>query len=126
MLGELAPVYHSLTLEVSFIAKDVNRSSDSILLYALESPPATYQASLLCDHTQIDLVTLDLSFISILAVLPAVKGLLSQQGVLLTLIKPQFEAPREQVGIHLWGSAAVSETELTLRSLVAVPSPLLG
>ncbi len=45
----------------------------------------------------VDLVTMDLSFISILKVLPAVKGFLSE-GELLSLLKPQFEAGRGQVG----------------------------
>lgn len=46
----------------------------------------------------IDLVTLDLSFISILKVLDAVKNLLKPTGELITLIKPQFEAEKHQVG----------------------------
>lgn len=43
------------------------------------------------------LVTTDLSFISVLKVLPAVKEFLGQ-GQLLSLIKPQFEAGKGQVG----------------------------
>lgn len=46
----------------------------------------------------IDLVTLDLSFISILKVLDAVKNVLTSTGQLITLIKPQFEAEKHQVG----------------------------
>lgn len=45
----------------------------------------------------IDLVTLDLSFISIIKVLPAVKKLLPEGKQLVTLIKPQFEAQRGEV-----------------------------
>jgi len=45
---------------------------------------------------RVDLVTLDLSFISVLKVLPAVRGLLARGGALLVLIKPQFEAGRAQ------------------------------
>jgi 23S rRNA (cytidine1920-2'-O)/16S rRNA (cytidine1409-2'-O)-methyltransferase len=44
-----------------------------------------------------DIVTTDLSFISVLKVLPAVKEFLGN-GQLLSLIKPQFEARKEQVG----------------------------
>lgn len=47
---------------------------------------------------QVDLVTLDLSFISVLKVMEAVVGLLKDQGKLIVLIKPQFEARREDVG----------------------------
>ena len=46
----------------------------------------------------VDLVTLDLSFISVLKVMPAVTPLLKEGGKLIVLIKPQFEAERRQVG----------------------------
>lgn len=46
----------------------------------------------------VDLVTLDLSFISVLKVMDAVTGLLKPDGQLIVLIKPQFEARKEEVG----------------------------
>ena len=46
----------------------------------------------------VDLKTLDLSFISVLKVMDAVKALLKPTGYLLVLIKPQFEAERHEVG----------------------------
>ncbi|KAK2965804.1 hypothetical protein RJ640_025313 [Escallonia rubra] len=49
-------------------------------------------------NQKVDLVTLDLSFISILLVMPAVVNLMKKEATLVTLIKPQFEAPRSQVG----------------------------
>ncbi|KAL6506196.1 hypothetical protein OROGR_024377 [Orobanche gracilis] len=45
---------------------------------------------------KVDLVTLDLSFISILTVMPAVVNLMKNDAILVTLIKPQFEAHRSQ------------------------------
>ncbi|MFC2161483.1 TlyA family RNA methyltransferase [Acidobacteriota bacterium] len=45
----------------------------------------------------VDLVTMDLSFISVLVVLPAVKKIVSD-GIVVSLIKPQFEVERNQVG----------------------------
>uniref|UniRef100_A0A3Q7IXB2 Ribosomal RNA methyltransferase FtsJ domain-containing protein n=1 Tax=Solanum lycopersicum TaxID=4081 RepID=A0A3Q7IXB2_SOLLC len=45
---------------------------------------------------KVDLVTLDLSFISILLVMPAVVNLMKEEATLVTLIKPQFEARRSQ------------------------------
>lgn len=45
-----------------------------------------------------DLAVMDLSFISIKLVLPAVCALLKDGGELMCLIKPQFEAGREEVG----------------------------
>jgi 23S rRNA (cytidine1920-2'-O)/16S rRNA (cytidine1409-2'-O)-methyltransferase len=47
---------------------------------------------------KVDLVTLDLSFISVLKVMPVVKDLMTDDGQLLVLIKPQFEAKRHQIG----------------------------
>lgn len=46
----------------------------------------------------VDLVTLDLSFISVLKVMDAVTRLLKPGGKLIILIKPQFEAERHEVG----------------------------
>ncbi|KAG0585209.1 hypothetical protein KC19_3G267300 [Ceratodon purpureus] len=47
---------------------------------------------------QVDLVTLDLSFISILLVMPKVCSVMKPESSIITLIKPQFEARRSQVG----------------------------
>jgi hypothetical protein len=47
---------------------------------------------------QVDIVTLDLSFISVLKVLPAVAGAMRPEGAqLVVLIKPQFEAGKGMV-----------------------------
>jgi len=47
---------------------------------------------------KVDLVTLDLSFISVLLVLDAVKAVLKDDGMLIVLIKPQFEAEKHEIG----------------------------
>ena len=46
----------------------------------------------------LDLAVMDVSFISIRLILPAVKRLLKEGADLICLIKPQFEAGREEVG----------------------------
>lgn len=46
----------------------------------------------------IDLAVMDLAFISIRLVIPAVRELLKEDGDIICLIKPQFEAGREKVG----------------------------
>lgn len=46
----------------------------------------------------LDLVSLDVSFISLLKVLPAVRDVLKEGAEVLALVKPQFEAGRRQVG----------------------------
>ena len=45
-----------------------------------------------------DFASIDVSFISLTKVLPAVFGVLGEKGQLVCLIKPQFEAGREKVG----------------------------
>lgn len=48
--------------------------------------------------TELDFASIDVSFISLCLVLPVAKELLAPTGELIALIKPQFEAGREQVG----------------------------
>jgi 23S rRNA (cytidine1920-2'-O)/16S rRNA (cytidine1409-2'-O)-methyltransferase len=46
----------------------------------------------------VDLVTIDVSFISLKIVVPSVARFLNNNGYILALIKPQFEVGREKVG----------------------------
>jgi len=48
----------------------------------------------------VDLVTIDVAFISLRLILPALPPFLSPGADVVTLVKPQFEAGREQVGKH--------------------------
>lgn len=61
----------------------------------MERVNARYPISL---PEKIDLATLDLSFISVEKVIPSVARLLKEDGYLLVLLKPQFEAKRNEVG----------------------------
>ena len=45
-----------------------------------------------------DLVVIDVSFISVTKVLPAIVPLIRESGAIITLIKPQFEVGRGEVG----------------------------
>jgi 23S rRNA (cytidine1920-2'-O)/16S rRNA (cytidine1409-2'-O)-methyltransferase len=85
----------------------------------------------------IHLVTVDVSFISLLIVLPVVQNWLGQQGEIVALIKPQFEAGPQQVGKggivrHKAVHQSVLERILTgvleidLVPAGLVPSPLRG
>jgi 23S rRNA (cytidine1920-2'-O)/16S rRNA (cytidine1409-2'-O)-methyltransferase len=47
---------------------------------------------------KVDLATMDLSFISVEKVIPSVAQLLKDDGYLVVLLKPQFEAQRSEVG----------------------------
>ena len=85
----------------------------------------------------IELATLDLSFISLGLVLPAVRGLLSDGGRVVALVKPQFEAGRDAVPrggvirdpavhlnvLHQFGDAACSAGFSPMR---AIRSPITG
>lgn len=61
----------------------------------LERTNARYLTSL---PEPIDLAVIDVSFISLTLILPAVMGWLKADGQVVSLVKPQFEAGREQVG----------------------------
>ncbi|MDP2932474.1 MAG: TlyA family RNA methyltransferase [Chloroflexota bacterium] len=61
----------------------------------MEGVNARYPVSL---PEKVDLVTMDVSFISVEKVIPSVAELLKDGGQLIVLIKPQFEAKRAEVG----------------------------
>lgn len=48
----------------------------------------------------VDIITMDVSFISTTLLFPVIKEMLKEDGVIVSLIKPQFEAGRGKVGKH--------------------------
>lgn len=85
----------------------------------------------------IDLVTIDVSFISLTKVLPVISQWLVPGGVVIALVKPQFEAAREDVGEGgIIESSAVHERVIQstrdflpsvgLTHRATIPSPILG
>lgn len=64
-------------------------------------------------RASIDLAVCDVSFTSVRTVLPAVLELLGTNGRFLTLVKPQFEAVRSQVG----EGGVVRDAEIRLEAL---------
>ena len=46
----------------------------------------------------IDFISVDVSFISLALILPVMRDIMSQNGEAVVLVKPQFEAKRDQVG----------------------------
>ena len=85
-----------------------------------------------------ELATIDTSFISLKLVIPAVLNFLTAGAVLISLIKPQFEAGRAQASkgagvirdpsVHTEICEALAEfvTGLGLTLTGIVPSPILG
>jgi len=84
-----------------------------------------------------DLIVMDVSFISVTKILPAIVPLLKEAGRVITLIKPQFEVRKGEVG----AGGIVRETEkhervvaeinqfaeaCGLKSLGVIDSPILG
>ncbi len=47
---------------------------------------------------KLDMVVVDVSFISVEKIIPAIAGLLKEKGSIIVLVKPQFEAKRKEVG----------------------------
>jgi 23S rRNA (cytidine1920-2'-O)/16S rRNA (cytidine1409-2'-O)-methyltransferase len=83
------------------------------------------------------LVTIDVSFISLGLVLPAIRPLVETGGDVVALVKPQFEAGREEVGrgglvedpvVHrrVVGDAGLAAERLCLRVIGETPSPITG
>ncbi len=87
---------------------------------------------------KVDLVTVDVSFISLRKILPAALKILKPGGFILALIKPQFEVGPREVGRggvvrehqkqrrvieEIW---AFGEKELGLKALGVAESPILG
>jgi 23S rRNA (cytidine1920-2'-O)/16S rRNA (cytidine1409-2'-O)-methyltransferase len=85
---------------------------------------------------QIDLATLDVSFISATLILPALTPILRPEGRMVILIKPQFEVGKGQVGkggivrrpeLHQWACGRVAEAVKNLGFETSVmESPILG
>jgi 23S rRNA (cytidine1920-2'-O)/16S rRNA (cytidine1409-2'-O)-methyltransferase len=85
----------------------------------------------------VDVVTVDVSFISVRHILPVIPPLLRPGGDVIVLVKPQFEAGREEVGkgglvrdpaVHGRVIAEVSEAarRAGLTPLAVVSSPVTG
>jgi len=47
---------------------------------------------------EVDIITIDVSFISLTKILPVARDFLKEEGKIIALVKPQFEAGRENVG----------------------------
>lgn len=86
---------------------------------------------------KIDLIVMDVSFISVTKILPALKYLIDEKGKIIVLIKPQFEVGKGEVGKggivrdeskHQAVIENVNEfsREIGLRDLSVIDSPILG
>lgn len=89
------------------------------------------------DARVFDIVTIDVSFISLRHILPAVPPLLAPAGRVVALVKPQFEAGRDEVGrggivrdtqVHARVVDEITDAarQIGLERLAVAPSPIEG
>lgn len=89
------------------------------------------------ENRMFDIITVDVSFISLRQVLPALVPLLNEYGDLVCLVKPQFEAGRDEVGkggivrdpaVHarVVDDVAATANALGLNRAGSTPSPISG
>jgi 23S rRNA (cytidine1920-2'-O)/16S rRNA (cytidine1409-2'-O)-methyltransferase len=89
------------------------------------------------DLRRFDLVTIDVAFISLALVLPAVTPLLAPGGRVIALVKPQFEAGRGDVGpggivqdpavqARVVADVTAAARQVGLVRLADTPSPITG
>ena len=89
------------------------------------------------DRRSFEIITADVSFISLRHILPVIPPLLTPAGRVIVLVKPQFEAGRHQVGaggivrdeaVHVQVIAEVTEAavQVGLTNLRVEPSPVTG
>lgn len=71
------------------------RSNDRVVVF--ENTNARYLTNDIIKEKYVDIITIDVSFISLDKIIPVAKKLLKEDGVIVALIKPQFEAGREKV-----------------------------
>ena len=81
-------------IDVGYGQLDYHLRRDSRVV-VIDRVNARYPISL---PEKVDLATIDVSFISVEKVIPSVAMLVKDNGYLLALIKPQFEAKRREVG----------------------------
>lgn len=85
----------------------------------------------------VDVSTIDVSFISLTKIIPPLSQILKPGGVLIALIKPQFEVGKGEVGRggivrdeskhkEVTGKIARFLQELNFKILGVIPSPILG
>ncbi|MFD1170822.1 TlyA family RNA methyltransferase [Oceanobacillus caeni] len=87
----------SYAIDVGYNQLDWKIRNDKRVV-VMERTNFRYVTSEMLDKGKPNLASIDVSFISLRQILPVLKGLLEENSNVVALIKPQFEAKREQVG----------------------------
>ncbi len=85
----------------------------------------------------VDIATIDVSFISLTYILPVLPALLAPGAPVIALVKPQFEAGRDEVGkkgvvtdpaVHarVLATVTAAAAEVGLTAVDTIPSPITG
>jgi len=84
----------------------------------------------------VDIVTIDVSFISLRYILPVVPRVLRQHGDVVALVKPQFEAGRSEIGkgvirdtaiqVRVVDEVSAAAREVGLTPVASTTSPITG
>ena len=132
------PVEQVVALDVGHNQLDWKIRSDT-RVFVIEGANARNLSAndLPADARRFDIVTIDVSFISLKHILPVVPPLLATGGQVVALVKPQFEAGREEVGkggiirdeaVHTRVVEDVTAAAQALGFTAAglVPSPITG
>lgn len=129
---------HVVAIDVGENQLDWRLRTDPRVL-CLERVNARYltPAALPEEHREFDVITIDVSFISLKHILPVVPSVLARHGRLIALVKPQFEAGRADVGtggivrdpeVHgrVVEQVAAAAHQVGLVRLGLEPSPITG
>lgn len=88
-------------------------------------------------NEKFDLIVMDVSFISVTKIIPALKDLLTENGKMIILIKPQFEVGRSEVGkggivkdsakhLEVVENIHSFTEEIGFKNIGLIASPILG
>jgi len=90
---------HVFAVDVGYGQLDL-KIRDDPRVTVLERTNARYLTPEMIGDAVPDITVMDVSFISVKLILPTAAELMLHQGIFCILIKPQFEAGRDQVGKH--------------------------
>ncbi|HPJ01218.1 MAG TPA: TlyA family RNA methyltransferase [Candidatus Limiplasma sp.] len=90
---------HVVAVDVGYGQLDLKIRNDERVT-VLERTNARYLTNEMIGGLTPDITVMDVSFISVKLILPAAAELMKKSGIFCILIKPQFEAGRENVGKH--------------------------
>ena len=131
---DLRPAAKVIAVDVGHGQFDPRLAADPRLRSLQGVDARALTAEMIGEHP--DAIVIDVSFISLKLVLPAMLALAARPTRVVALIKPQFEAPRRQIkkgivrdaAVHAAVCAEIAEFAAALgaRDIAVIPSPIEG